>query len=187
MNNIKLHIVLTFILVIGAINWGLIGLYGFNLINYFFSSTLYIERGVYILIGLIGLYFAFNRNVFLPFLGETVLPSTLVKNIDVAQYDKEFILCNIPKNVEKVLYWAAESEKNSNLEKVKNYKEAYGKYTNVGTSTVVNGCAKVKISTPQEYKVPRYLFFGERVLPKHFHYRYVYKNGFISEVMTHNI
>ncbi len=43
---------LTYVLVfIGALNWGLIGLFGFNLVNALFSFSPIIENLVYILVG----------------------------------------------------------------------------------------------------------------------------------------
>lgn len=48
---------LTFALVIvGALNWGLIGLFNFNLVTAIFGSLASIERIVYILVGLSGVY-----------------------------------------------------------------------------------------------------------------------------------
>jgi len=47
---------ITFILVlIGAINWGLIGLGNFDIINFAFSSVPFVQRIFYILFGMAGL------------------------------------------------------------------------------------------------------------------------------------
>lgn len=44
---------LTYVLVfIGALNWGLIGLFNFNLVNYFFGFSPMFEKTVYILVGI---------------------------------------------------------------------------------------------------------------------------------------
>ena len=43
------------LVVIGAINWGLIGLFGFNLVTFLFGRTL-LTPIVYILVGLAGIY-----------------------------------------------------------------------------------------------------------------------------------
>ena len=48
-------IVLTLI-VIGAINWGLIGLFNFNLVSYLFGSLTSISRIIFILVGLAGIW-----------------------------------------------------------------------------------------------------------------------------------
>ncbi len=44
------------IAIIGAINWGLIGLFGFNLVAALFGSMSLLSRIVYSLVGLSGLY-----------------------------------------------------------------------------------------------------------------------------------
>ena len=47
------------LVIIGAINWGLVGLFGFNLVSYLFSSWSLLERLIYILVGLSGILLAF--------------------------------------------------------------------------------------------------------------------------------
>lgn len=44
------------IAIIGAINWGLIGLFNFNLVSFLFGDMSLLSRIVYILVGLCGLY-----------------------------------------------------------------------------------------------------------------------------------
>ena len=44
------------ITVIGALNWGLIGLFRFNLVSFLFGDMSWISRIVYILAGICGLY-----------------------------------------------------------------------------------------------------------------------------------
>ena len=44
------------IVVVGAINWGLVGAVNFNLVNYLFSSVPVIERIIYVVVGLAGIY-----------------------------------------------------------------------------------------------------------------------------------
>ena len=42
--------------IIGAVNWGLIGLFDFNLVAFLFGSMTWLSRIVYALVGLCGLY-----------------------------------------------------------------------------------------------------------------------------------
>lgn len=42
--------------IIGAINWGLIGLFGFNLVAFLFGSDSFLTNAIYVLVGLSGLY-----------------------------------------------------------------------------------------------------------------------------------
>lgn len=44
------------IAIIGAVNWGLIGFFDFNLVSFLFGSASWISRIVYGLVGLCGLY-----------------------------------------------------------------------------------------------------------------------------------
>ena len=46
--------------VVGALNWGLIGLFGFNLVHTLFGWSRPIERLVYTTVGLAGLIFALS-------------------------------------------------------------------------------------------------------------------------------
>ena len=43
------------LVVIGALNWGLIGIFGFNLVSWIFGSVTVLSRLVYILVGLGGI------------------------------------------------------------------------------------------------------------------------------------
>jgi len=44
------------LVIVGAINWGLVGLFNFNLVSVIFGETSLVTRVVYILVGLAGLY-----------------------------------------------------------------------------------------------------------------------------------
>ena len=44
------------IAIIGAINWGLIGLFRFDLVSFLFGSMSWLTRIVYVLVGTCGLY-----------------------------------------------------------------------------------------------------------------------------------
>ena len=44
------------IVIIGAINWGLIGFFGFDLINVVFGNMTLLTRIIYAIVGLSGLY-----------------------------------------------------------------------------------------------------------------------------------
>ena len=46
------------LIVIGAINWGLVGLFDFNLVHTIFKTMPILEKASYILIGLAGLVYA---------------------------------------------------------------------------------------------------------------------------------
>lgn len=44
------------LVVIGAINWGLVGAFGFNLVDVIFGSVAWLARLIYILVGLSGIW-----------------------------------------------------------------------------------------------------------------------------------
>ncbi len=50
------NIVALTVVIIGAVNWGLIGLFNFNLVAFLFGDMTLLSRIVYSLVGLCGLY-----------------------------------------------------------------------------------------------------------------------------------
>ena len=48
------------LVVIGAINWGLIGVFDYNVVNVIFASVPVVSKIIYILVGLSGLYLIFR-------------------------------------------------------------------------------------------------------------------------------
>ena len=44
------------LLVVGGLNWGLVGIFRFDLVDYLFGNVQVVARIVYILVGLAGLY-----------------------------------------------------------------------------------------------------------------------------------
>lgn len=55
-----LDIVVTVLLVIGALNWGIVGFFGYNVVAAIFGEATAITRVIYAVVGLSGLYEAFN-------------------------------------------------------------------------------------------------------------------------------
>ncbi len=56
MGNKLLNAIALTITIIGAVNWGLIGLFRFDLVAFIFGDMSWLSRIVYILVGLCGLY-----------------------------------------------------------------------------------------------------------------------------------
>ena len=44
------------IIIVGAINWGLIGFFDFNLVNFIFGDLLWLSRIIYALVGICAVY-----------------------------------------------------------------------------------------------------------------------------------
>ena len=52
----KFDIVVWILLIIGGLNWGLVGLFDFNLVSFVFGQMTVLTRVVYTLVGLAALY-----------------------------------------------------------------------------------------------------------------------------------
>lgn len=50
------HMVTFLLMAVGALNWGLVGLFDFNLVNYLFGSWPVVEQVLYVLVGLSAVY-----------------------------------------------------------------------------------------------------------------------------------
>lgn len=60
-----IDIIALILIIIGAINWGLIGIFNFNLVETIFGGFSIISRIIYILVGIAGLWgikLIFDRN-----------------------------------------------------------------------------------------------------------------------------
>lgn len=55
----KMYIFMVFLAIIGAINWGLVGLFSFDLVATIFGPLSLLTRLIYILVGVAGAYLAF--------------------------------------------------------------------------------------------------------------------------------
>lgn len=136
-------------------------------------------------IGLIGiaLYYLFNRDFYLPFLGPAVIP---VAKIEPQQQENmiNVNLNNLPPNT-TVIYWASQKSEGT----FKDPMIAYKDYLNSGVATSDQlGNINIQISCPSPYYVSK---FGikNKLLKRHVHYRYELPNykGIYSSVHTKNI
>ncbi|AIK97309.1 DUF378 domain-containing protein [Candidatus Odyssella acanthamoebae] len=55
-----LTVICEIILIIGALNWGLVGAFDFNLVAYIFSPYPLVEKAVYDGVGIAGLYILYR-------------------------------------------------------------------------------------------------------------------------------
>ncbi len=56
-----LHKTAKILVIIGALNWGLVGFFNYNLVSAIFGSMMWLERFIYMLVGLSGLVIAFSH------------------------------------------------------------------------------------------------------------------------------
>jgi uncharacterized membrane protein YuzA (DUF378 family) len=162
-------------LVIGALNWGLIGLMRVNFVERIFGKGSIISRSIYILVGLSALLVAFNRDTYLPFLGESVFPCSILSEQAPPGATRSIDVQVEPNS--KVVYWASEPSDGSNIP---TYVDAYRSYLNAGVAIADStGRATLKVREPQPYSVP---FKGH--LESHIHFRVCGPTGFIGRIKT---
>jgi uncharacterized membrane protein YuzA (DUF378 family) len=172
----KAYMTMIFLLVAGGINWLLVGLLKFNLVEALLGKGV-LSRGLYILVGISALVISFQRDTYLPFLGETLLPCSVLQ-------DRVPPGATVSIEVEaepgkKVLYWAAEPQ-TEHLEKMNDWRKAYLSYENAGVVTADSqGRALLKVRKPQPYLVP---WKGQ--LEPHIHFRICGERGFLGRVKT---
>jgi hypothetical protein len=138
------------------------------------------------IIGLLGLVVLFERDIYLPFLADTAIPTSLlpITKHDQSEHDTIITIEKLPPKA-KVVYWAAEPKDPRGIT-IHGAKEAYGDYINAGVIlSNEQGVAYIPIKCPQAYKVTHFYLF-ESILPPHIHYRYELPGtkGMLSEVFT---
>lgn len=168
-----LDIIMRTLIVVGALNWGLIGFFDFNLVEWLSDRTFeHVDTVIYCLVGISALFYFFARDFYLPFLGKSAFPcgSMAQKVPDNADTD---VVVNVEPHV-NVIYWSSESgdvKKNPIL--------AYGSYSNSGVVKAdQNGNAVLRVRSPAAYRVPG------KTLPPHIHYRTCDSDGLLSRVKT---
>lgn len=183
--NTYLHIISLFIALVAGSVWLVYGVMHPNMH--------YALRATCVLVGIVSIYTMFDKHVYLPFLGESVLPSQLLlsqktNNTTQAQLknSKNVLvkLRDLPKHA-KVVYWAA--DKTQSASNLLYWQDAYGSYENSGVVTTdENGEVSFSIECPQPYFVYILGLFKKRI-PPHVHYRYVLPGtggAMFSEIMT---
>lgn len=164
------------ILVVGGLNWGLVGAFKFDLVKWIGSALRlkWFAAFVYVLVGLSALVHVFSRDYYLRFLGETVFPCGSLKEktpMDANVRAKVYVEPGV-----NVVFWGAEP----NLQIVDNPWQAYSEYANAGVTKADNtGVALLAVRKPASYKVP-----SGRTLKSHIHYRTCDGKGMLGPVKT---
>jgi len=131
-----------------------------------------------LLVTVCALYLAFQKSTYLPFLGETVMPCSLLQEQtpDQANYEKRVTIQGAGR---KVLFWASEPD-TEHLEKLNDWRKAYLGFHNAGVTVITaDDIAILKVRKPQPYTVP-----VKGRLEAHIHYRVCGDNGFLGPVQT---
>ena len=123
---------------------------------------------------------ASNRNIYLPFLGKTVIsPNVIANEMHPLGANEELKLeVNYPDNT-KIIYWGAKS---TNKDIIQSSPEiAYGDYTNSGVAIVKNKLVKLMYFCPDKYAVKPL----NTKLNRHIHFRALVPNSaMLGEVKT---
>jgi uncharacterized protein len=163
------------LLIIGAINWGMIGAVKVNLVERFLGKGSGAARVVYAIVGISALLLAFNRDTYLPFLGESVFPCSVLSNQTPPGATRSVSVQAEPGA--KVVYWASEPADGSGIP---TWQGAYRGYLNAGVATAdASGKAVLKVREPQSYTVP---IKGK--LDAHVHFRICGPTGFVGRIKT---
>jgi uncharacterized membrane protein YuzA (DUF378 family) len=173
------------IVIIGGINWLLVA-FGYNLVeslnralSSLFKRRLSLDKVIYAIVGVCAIALAFDRTLWLPFLGESVIPSVLIplssNNTNNSNGTQKIQLKVAPNT--KVAYWAAKPGSNPETPVV----DAYGKYDNSGVvMSDATGIATISFEKGTEYTVP-----SGKQLKSHVHYRELSgEYGMIGPVQT---
>jgi uncharacterized membrane protein YuzA (DUF378 family) len=161
-----IRIIAVFFVLIGGINWGLTAL-DYNIVEKInrmlsdkFHTRLRLDKFVYIVIGLCALGLLFDRTTWLPFLGESVLPGTLVPL--KAYTGNTQVKVNVSPGA-KVAYWSAMPGDNPDI----SVRDAYAKYGNSGVVMAdEKGIATLSFDKGTDYVVP-----SGKSITSHVHYR----------------
>jgi uncharacterized membrane protein YuzA (DUF378 family) len=174
----KLYMFAALLLVIGGLNWGVVALTGGDLVSRIFGRGSVAARGIFFAVALAAAAFLFQRNFYLPFLGEAHIPCSVLKDMTPEGANTSVSVHVRPGA--KIVYWAAEPA-NEDLKSVVDYRAAYLEYKNAGVTTAdADGMAELKVRTPQGYVVPL-----KGMLPPHVHYRVCGERpGFMGPIVT---
>jgi hypothetical protein len=166
------------LVLVGGFNWLSAVFMKKDMVQTLFGNGL-ITKAIYLAVGIAALSLFLSRDIYLPFLGETLVPSAAFATRTPDNANQEVNISVAPNT--KVLYWAAEP-KDASSNSVNNWDAAYTDYTNSGvTISDDKGTAILRIrGSPQSYKVP---FKGE--LKPHIHYRIAKNNGMMGPVETY--
>ena len=131
-----------------------------------------------VFIALAAIWVGSQRDSYLPFLGESVVPCSVLQDKTPEHADLEVTVDHLKPGA-KVIFWAAEPA-TEGLAKINDWRRAYLDLANAGVATVAaDGSATLRIRKPQPYTVP---LMGR--LESHVHWRSCQDGGFLGPVQT---
>jgi hypothetical protein len=160
-----IHIVAMAILVVGSIIGALL---------YMRHTLMASVLGVLVIVA--ALYVGLRRDTYLPFLGETVIPCSVLQERTPEHADTSVSVSGLEPGA-KVLFWAAEP-KTANLATINDWRKAYLDFANAGVTRVDEaGHVTLRVRKPQDYTVPL-----KGRLEAHVHWRVCQDGGMMGPV-----
>jgi uncharacterized membrane protein YuzA (DUF378 family) len=177
MINKKLYMFIVFLVLIGGLNWLVIGTTGLDLVKSFLGRRT--ANIIYIIVGIATLLLVSRRDVYLPFLGQTLFPAEAL-TLKTPQGANESVNLKTRAGA-RVVYWAAEPEMHVDGKDLNSWDKAYKNNENSGVVKADDqGVAVLRIrGLPQSYKVGYFM-----TLKPHVHFRVEGANGFFGPVQT---
>ena len=173
----KLYMIGVLLLIVGGFNAGLCVFTGKDFITSLFGRRSIMTNGLFLGMGLAALALAFSRDFYLPFLGQTVMPCSVLSPSTPDGADMKLSIHVSPGA--KVMYWAAEPA-NEELKGIQDWRKAYLEFRNAGVAVAdASGRAELAVRTPQAYAVPM-----KGKLNAHVHYRVCGDDGMMDRVET---
>lgn len=173
----KLYMIGAFLLLLVAVNAALSVFTGKDLIASLFGRRSLLTYALFLGVGAAAIGLAFSRDFYLPFLGETVMPCSVLSASTPEGADTKMSVQVHPGA--KVMYWAAEPT-NEDLKGIQDWRKAYMGFRNAGVATAdAAGNVELAVRTPQAYAVPT-----KGKLNPHVHYRVCRDDGMMDRVET---
>lgn len=164
-------------LIVGGVNLGLKAFTGQDVLVYLTGKGTFVTNLIFFFIGVSALCLAFYRDSYLPFLGPTIVPCSVLtaKTPEGADFDVRVHV----KPGAKVLYWAAESA-TKDLQDTHDWRKAYLSFKNAGVAIAdSDGNTTLRVRKPQPYTV-----LVNKELSPHIHYRVCEDEGLMGRVQT---
>lgn len=173
----KLYMVAILVILVCAFNLGLAALTGKDMLVALLGKRSIAINAIFLFAGVSALALGLYRDTYLPFLGPTVMPCSLLEPQFPEGADTTVRIYVRPGA--KIFYWAAEAA-NDEFHALHDWKQAYLGFHNAGVAVADDdGYALLRVRKPQAYTVPL-----KGALDAHIHYRVCGDDGLMDAVRT---
>lgn len=167
--------VVMLLVIIGGVNWLVVGATGTDYIKFLIGRRY--AHYLYIVVGVAALILAFKRDVYLPFLGQAIIPPGAL-SLKTPQGANDTVTIKTRPGA-KVIYWASEPNPHADSKVIPPWQDAYGDFENAGVVQADDqGVTLLRIrGPPQPYTVPM-----KGRIESHVHFRIDEGNGMFGPV-----